>query len=101
MPELSLDFFVTSTIYGARTREPYVGIEWRGQKIQVSPEEARRMGMLLIEAGQAALLDAFLVEWVMEIGIDLPQASTVLGEFRVWRGRRADEQSEGDQDDER
>lgn len=79
-------FNVTSG-YGHNTRRPFVEI--RGPKrATMSPEEARDLGMNLIQAAEAAESesDGFLVEFVLEqIGGEMEQAAGLLQMFREWR----------------
>lgn len=89
MSEQERGFWITSG-YGANTREPYIEVQLEDAKIQMPPEDARRLALNLLQAAEAALSDAFLVEFMQaEIGLERPQAANILVKYREWReGRR-------------
>lgn len=80
--------------YGAYTRQPYVEIRLpEREPLRLDIDEARIVGQMILEACEAAEGDAFLVEWFTEqIGVELPQAATMLHEFRQWRDARRKKQ---------
>lgn len=78
---------VTSA-YGAQTRAPLVNLVI-GDALHTWPaEEARRVGLLLIEVALAAEADAFLFEWGQAQLGDERAGAAVLHEFRAWRQRK-------------
>lgn len=76
-----------SSGYGANTRVPFVAVQIGDRKpYQWSPDEARRVAVMLWEGADAAEGDAFLVEWFTErVGLELPQVGALLRDFRVSR----------------
>jgi hypothetical protein len=80
--------------YGARTRLPYVDVTFEEQgrpelRYQISPEEARRVALILLECAEAAEQDGNLVRFLTgSVGVGLPQAAQVLREFRGLRDQR-------------
>jgi hypothetical protein len=87
--------------YGARTRLPYVDVtfEEAGRpelRYQISPEEARRVALILLECAEAADQDANLVRFLTgTVGVDLAQAAQVLQEFRQLRSLRHEAEAQG------
>lgn len=87
---MSKSTITIKSIYGARERVPSVVIEWGENSGQLTPTEARTLGMRFFEAAENAEQDAFMFEMVKEhLGGDGP-AFGVLKEFREWRLNRGD-----------
>ena len=85
--------------YGGNTRKPYVAVEFGGDPpetiLQMSPEEARRLGMNLIACAEASESDAFLVEFVtQELKSDDKHAVILLQAFRKFRNALRGEEEE-------
>lgn len=77
------------TIYGAHSRQGLVVLEVGPEQVQLPADKAREIGAWLIQAGEAADGDAFLVWFFTEkFGLELEQAAQVLAEFRAWRAGR-------------
>lgn len=77
-----------SSGYGVKTRKPFVTIHWKDVVEQLSPADARRFALSIIEAAEAADQDAFLFEWVKQVtGIDDAGATRLLIEYREWRAK--------------
>jgi hypothetical protein len=75
--------------------EPFVQL-LRGDKIiaQMSPEQARDHGRVIVEAAEAAEQDAFIFDWVKnKVGVGPAQASGLLQEFRQYRRERTGKHS--------
>lgn len=79
-----LVFSVTSG-YGYYTRQPYVGMAVPGFEIKMPPNDARALALNLLAASEAAMSDAFMVEFVEHIGGDEQDAAVTLQEWREWR----------------
>jgi hypothetical protein len=76
--------FTVTSGYGHNTRRPFVEIHGPERK-QMSPKEARDLGLNLIQA-EAAESDGFLVEFVLEqIEGEMEEAAGLLQMFREWR----------------
>lgn len=82
-----LVFSVTSG-YGYHTRQPYVGVAVPGFEIKMPPNDARALALNLLQAAEAALSDAFMVEFIQHIGGDEKDAFVTLTEWREWRQGR-------------
>lgn len=80
---------VVKTLFGARERRPFVHIQIGDFEQQWEAGEARRIGLMLIEAASASETDAFVFRWLQErIGIkDERKAAEVLRYFRELRAR--------------
>lgn len=83
--------YTISTIYGARTRKPLIRVEAPELDMQMSPDDARRLGMNLIRAAEAATSDALLMQWVATLGAPPEVAATILHQ---WREMRAEMESD-------
>src|SRR6185369_15251603 len=75
-----------STIYGAKTKEPYVVLEIRNPEMYMSPTQAREIAQMFLEAADAAESDGFVVEFFQKhIGLDTNDATKLLLIFREYR----------------
>ena len=78
-----------SSGYGANSRQPFVTVHWKDVVVQLSPDDARRFAISIVEAAEAAEQDAFLVEFTKEsVGFDDAAAIALLSEYRTWREKR-------------
>lgn len=82
-----------STGYSLNSKKPFVMLVSEDHKLelQMSPEEAADFAHTLLESAEAALQDAFLVEFLQQtLGSDNPNAmiAAVIGKFRDWRAAR-------------
>lgn len=84
------EILVEST-FGASTRQPYVTFRWAGRTFQLSPTEARAHALLILEGGEAAEQDAFIVHFITKtVGASIENAIQLLSEFRSQRGQFGD-----------
>ena len=93
-PEPEFDFFVISGVGGAEEGaiRPFVDVTIRGQRMQVPPEKAREIGMMMLECAEAADSDATTVEFMeTHVGMNRKDATRVLIEHRDIRDRRRTE----------
>jgi hypothetical protein len=80
--------------YGAHSRLPYVDVYFADAasgevRYQISPEEARRVALILLECAEAAEQDANFVRFMTgTVGLELGQVAQVLREFRGLRDQR-------------
>ena len=84
--------------YGANTQKAFCTIEIPGQKpFQLFAEDARALGLNLLQAAEAAETDAFLVEFGHQrLNLDEAHAGVLLQEFRRWRNaQRAESEKTG------
>jgi hypothetical protein len=86
--------FHAETIYGAMTDQPLVKITSTSTfPFMVSPNEARRMAMVLLEVAEAAEMDATVYRWMRgAVGATVEQSARMMAEFRTIRVKLADEQ---------
>ena len=79
-----------SSGYGVKTKEPFVNIAMPGgEYVQLDIEGARHHALAVLECAEAAVQDAFLVEWVKDATKTNDQgAGVLLNEYREWRKRR-------------
>ncbi len=82
------DRISVSSIYGDR-RGPLVQIIWGSNIAQLTPQEARAHALSVLEAAEATVYDAFLLEFLAEkVGIMGKQMVAIMADFRNWRRER-------------
>lgn len=81
--------FGVTAIYGRLTREPYVNIEFGATQGQVTPNHAREIAMMLLEAAEAAEADACLVQIFAEMNMPEESVHLLLHAIRLKRGELA------------
>ncbi len=81
--------FSVTTIFGAKSKEPLVQVDYLGTTALIEPEKAREMAYMLLEAAEASLQDANVYLFFQRIGLDEAQVVSALREFRVFRQSRA------------
>lgn len=76
--------------FGANTNQPYVQIESEDldKPLQISPGEARALGLNLLQAAEAAETDGFLVGFFRKLDTDRRYVAVILQEFREYRKER-------------
>lgn len=75
--------------YGGNTKKPFVAFHYQDVVIQLDPEKAREIAMMLLESAEAAEQDAFMVEFAgEECGTTEQGAVSILAHYRGWRERR-------------
>lgn len=82
------NFFVES-IYGAKTKQGIVQIEWDGKKIQLSILEAKKIAYMILEATHGAALDEAVFGFFSTLPGDdsMALAATILQAIRQKQGR--------------
>lgn len=84
-----------NSIYGSKARQPFVEFHYQDTVIQLAPEKARKVAMMLLESAEAAEQDAFLTEWAeKECGAGEEGAVKLLFFFREWREKRRNDAGE-------
>lgn len=81
---------VISTLYSATAYKPLVQIDL-GKTLnflQIDAREVRDFALSLIEAAEASMSDAFLIEFFKRFDFQDEQLWGVIREFREWRGAR-------------
>lgn len=69
------------------TGEPFVLLEWHGPLSgQMTPEEARQLGLHLIECADVAVTDALVVSELKDMGVNDGAATLFLHHVRARRG---------------
>ncbi len=89
------EMVIVASGYGANSHQPFVEVRFNEERVQLNPEDASEIGGNMIEAAEAALHDAYLVDFLVAEGLKPETAAKFLGDFRVWRGKRM-EDSEGE-----
>lgn len=83
--------WITSLV-SSRTKEGVVELNWGDKKAQLSPEEARKHALKILECADAAETDAFIVEFfVKRLGQEFDKALMILQDFRSFRDERLQE----------
>jgi hypothetical protein len=81
----SLDAITVGSIFGADTRRGYVELTLNDQLSQLEPAKAREVGLMLLEAAEAASSDELFVRLLENIGIDTDLAGRILIDLREIR----------------
>lgn len=77
----------TSAMVSSITREPMVMIRWFTHIAHLTIAQSRDLAFSLLDAGEAAQSDAFLLAFGHEkIGMPIEKAGALLMEFREFRG---------------
>ena len=76
-----------TSMYGKSGRQPLVTLGWGDlMPRQMSPDEAREIARMLLEAAEAADQDGFIVEFAQRgLGQTEETAVCMLAAFREWR----------------
>ena len=77
--------FSTVSIFGMMTGEPIVQVDFAGQRVQVSPDDARAMAANLLECAEASESDACLVHCLTDMGMAQGEAAKMLLAMREKR----------------
>lgn len=82
------NFFIES-IYGMKTKQGIVQIDWNGKKTQMSILDAKKIAYMILEAASAAALDEAVFEFFSKLpGEDsLALAATIIQGIREKQGR--------------
>lgn len=77
----------TESGVSASSGEPFVVLVWEGDdRGQLTIDEARELGLVLLGAAEAAITDAALIRWLTTtMGLDLARAAAVMADYRVAR----------------
>lgn len=72
--------------FGVTTQQPFVSLAWGDKVAQLSIDQAREVGLMLLATADAAIADAFLVGFLKRVAdLSDEQAGALLGEFRDYR----------------
>jgi hypothetical protein len=78
--------FWAESIYGVKNQKGLVAVKWCGQKLQITPAEARAMAANLLQAAEAAETDEMIVRWLRDVlHIEEERMGYVLRDFRILR----------------
>jgi hypothetical protein len=81
-----VDRITVSSSYGHRTQKGYVEFTLNELRTQMEPKKAREVGLMLLEAAEAATSDEIFVTLLKEkVGIDTERAGMVLIDLRELR----------------
>lgn len=86
--DVEQNFFIES-IYGFKTKQGIVQIDWDGKKIQLSILQAKKIAYMILEAAQGAALDEAVFEFFCSLPGDdsVAMAATILQAIRQKQGR--------------
>jgi hypothetical protein len=77
--------WVTSLV-AQRDQHAYVQIDWKGEKMQLSVGEARAHAHCILEACEAAEMDAVLLQYFQhDLGLGVEKAVAILQTLRQYR----------------
>lgn len=69
--------------------EPVVVVRWGEMAGQLPPDDARKLGLQMIEAAEAAEHDSAMCRFFMEaLDLDIEKTMVILGQQREFRGTR-------------
>lgn len=81
--------FSTSSIYGYKSKKPYVNLEVSVSPMQLSPAKARECALMLMESADAAESDAVLIGFARDtLGMDEQGSAQLLNQFRLYREKQ-------------
>lgn len=86
--DLALQTITISGGYDPETKKPqvFIGFGASEDEVGISPEDADRLGHLLIAASQIALLEADMLRFLNErMDVPLQLRKVILSDFRSWR----------------
>jgi hypothetical protein len=67
-----------SSLYGARTNQGRVQLDWGDKSAQLTVDEARRHALAVIETASAAEFDELIAEVLREAGFTMPDIAAVM-----------------------
>jgi hypothetical protein len=74
------------SLISQRDQKPYIQIQFKEQSIQLPVQDAREHALYILEACEAAELDAILLSYLQKsVGFPLTQAVEVVRNFRSYR----------------
>lgn len=88
---------MVSTLYGRDNRIPMVQIEFADPVLQMSADNAVELAQNIMQAAQASMTDAFLIEFFKQsdFGLNDGHVFALLRDFRQWREARIARPPEG------
>jgi hypothetical protein len=85
------------SMFGHKTQTPRIEIDYNESNIdlerkvlQLDIDEARAHAMNLLQACEASIQDAFIIDFAKELGLDEPGRYAMLQQFRTMRRDRQD-----------
>jgi hypothetical protein len=90
--EINSEVIHTETMYGYKTRKPWVVIKWGNESGMLTPDEARRFALRVLAMAEASVGDAFWFEFAKnDVHLSETNAARLMGRFREYRLRTEDE----------
>lgn len=84
-----LEIIHSEAMYGAKSKQPLVKINWGDKEMVVHTKDAKRVAYDLLDTAHAADGDAFIFDWLQEkLDVPIEKAATILAEFRDYRVRK-------------
>jgi hypothetical protein len=69
-----VDTIIVASTFGQRTKRGYVELTFNNQRTQMEPKKAREVGLMLLEAAEAATSDEVFVGLLVQLGVTAPEA---------------------------
>lgn len=81
------DFIHIESMYGALSRTPFVKLKWGENEGMLTPEEAVKHAMRVLEVAAGAEMDAVFIRWLTEkLGVtEDEKIAEILQDFRAMR----------------
>ena len=83
--EEATDTILVASGFGQRSRKGFVDFTLNDQRTQMPPDKAREVGIMLLEAAEAAISDQIFVTLLEKTGLDTEAAGRMLIELREIR----------------
>jgi hypothetical protein len=74
------------TIFGLRTKQGIVILDWQGMNLQLPPDRARQHALHILECAEASESDAFFYAFLMQtLEVTQGEANVMIQEFQLFR----------------
>ncbi len=81
-----MPILTVSSLCSSRTHEPMVDLTVPSGRAQFSPDKARHIAHMLLDAAESATADAFLYDWACNVlGQQEDVAVGIISDFRKYR----------------
>jgi hypothetical protein len=84
------DEIVVYGAYGHNTKQPFVELGMTSTEVQMSPAEARKLALQILEAATNAETEGFMVAFFGRADMDDAQLGMIIGNFRAYREQQLD-----------
>lgn len=84
----NLENFFVESIYGAKTKQGLVQIQWKDLKTQCTILDAKKIAYMILEAAEAAATDQALIGFFEKMNFPMEALAVLLKEMRSMRGQQ-------------